>query len=100
MGDREGCEMRAQTLAIFLAGIGLSLAIAWMVEGIFGRGVISNYLGPAALVAIFASLLVRFAGNTGARQTSMKAFLRNLVLWAVVVLLLLALFTLWQPGFR
>ena len=35
------------------------------------------------------------------QRNTMKAAWRNLVLWLVIVLLLLAFFTLWQfPGFR
>jgi hypothetical protein len=85
--------MRAQTGA-FLAGVGLGLAIAWVVEALLvGRGAVSIYLGPLAILAIFASLLVRGINLD-------KAFLRNFALWAVVVLLLLAFFTFWQLGFR
>jgi hypothetical protein len=46
------------------------------------------HLGP---LAILAGLLVR-------RISLDKASLRNFVLWAVVVLLLLVLFIFWQPG--
>jgi hypothetical protein len=85
--------MRAQTAA-FLAGVGLGLVIAWVVEALLvGRGVVSIYLGPLAILAIFASLLVRGINLD-------KAFLRNFAVWAVAVLLLLALFTFWQPEFR
>jgi hypothetical protein len=85
--------MRAQT-SVFLAGVGFGLAIAWMLEAfLVGRGVVSIYLGPLAIVAVFASLLARGFSLD-------KAFMRNFVLWIVVVLLLVALFTFWQPGFR
>jgi hypothetical protein len=85
--------MRAQTGA-FLAGVGLGLSIASMVEALLvGRGVVSIYLGPLAILAIFVSLLVRGINLD-------KASLRNFALWGLVVLLLLVLFTFWQPGFR
>jgi hypothetical protein len=85
--------MRAQT-GVFLAGVGFGLAIAWMIEALLvGRGVVSVYLGPLAILAIFASLLVRGINLD-------NAFVRNFALWTVVVLLLLALITFWQPGFR
>jgi hypothetical protein len=93
VGLTGGKEMRAQA-GVFLAGVGLGLAIAWMVEALLvGRGVVSIYLGPVAVLAVFASLLVRNINLD-------KASLRNLVLWVVVVVALLALFTLLQPGFR
>jgi hypothetical protein len=85
--------MRAQT-GVFLAGVGFGLAIAWMIEALLvGRGVVSVYLGPLAILAIFASLLVRGINLD-------NAFVRDFALWTVVVLLLLALITFWQPGFR
>jgi hypothetical protein len=88
-----GEEMRAQT-SVFLAGVGFGLAIAWMVEALLvGRGVVSIYLGPLAILAVFASLLARGINLD-------KAFMRNFTLWIAVVLLLVALLTFWQPGFR
>ena len=52
--------MRVQETPAFLAGIGLGLAIAWIIEALFvGRGVVSICLGPLAILAIFASLFVR-----------------------------------------
>jgi hypothetical protein len=85
-------EMRTQTGA-FLAGVSFGLLIAWTVEAhLVGRGVVSIYLGPLAILAGFAGLLVRGINLD-------KASLRNFALWAVVVLLLLVLFIFWQPGF-
>jgi hypothetical protein len=83
--------MRAKT-GVYLAGVGFGLAIAWMVEALLvGRGVVSIYLGPLAILAVFASLLTRGINLD-------KAFVRNFVLWIVAVLLLVALFIFWQPG--
>jgi hypothetical protein len=59
-GDLGGRAMRTQQVAAFLLGIGGGLAIAWIVEAVFvGRGVVSTYLGPVALLAIFTSMLIR-----------------------------------------
>jgi hypothetical protein len=52
--------MRTQQVAAFLLGIGGGLAIAWIVEAVFvGRGIVSTYLGPVALLAMFTSAFIR-----------------------------------------
>lgn len=51
--------MDRKTIAVFLSGIGLGISIAWTVEAVLvGRGVVSTYLGPVALLAIFASIFI------------------------------------------
>jgi hypothetical protein len=64
--DQEAEIMRAQLTAAYLAGFGGGLAIAWIVEAFFvGRSVVSTYLGPVALVAIFANLFFRHRAGRG-----------------------------------
>jgi hypothetical protein len=51
--------MDRRAMAMFLSGIGFGLTIAWMVEAVLvGRGVVSTYLGPGALLVILAGLLI------------------------------------------
>jgi hypothetical protein len=96
-----------------LYGVGVGIIVAWNAELWFPtHDAVAKYvslLGIAALLV--ASLLkVRTGYNwpwegpaewAEPQRNTMKAAWRNLVLWLVIVLLLLAFFTLWQfPGFR
>jgi hypothetical protein len=102
-----------QWLIPLLYGVGLGITICWNVEiWLPDRDAVSKYVSLLGIAALLIATLLK--SRTGynwpwegpaewaeARETSMKAHLRNLVLWVVIVLLLLALFTLWQfPGFR
>jgi hypothetical protein len=50
--------MTHHEIAIFLGGLGLGVAISWLLEAILvGRGVISTYLAP---VAFLSPLIVAF----------------------------------------
>lgn len=58
--------MDRKIIAAYLSGIGFGLVIAWTTELIFvGRGVISNYLGPVAIILICASILVNRGFSVG-----------------------------------
>jgi hypothetical protein len=51
--------MERKELALLLIGLGLGIALSWIVEAIFvGRGVVSTYLGPVSLLAIISGLFV------------------------------------------
>ena len=83
--------------------------IAWNAEiWLPARDAVSKYVSLVGIATLFIAIVVKY--RTGynwpwegptewaeARQTSTKAYLRNFALWVIIVLMLLALFTLWQP---
>jgi hypothetical protein len=102
-----------QWLIPLLYGVGVGIIIAWSVEiWLPATDAVSKYVSLFGIAALLIATLLK--SRTGynwpwegpaewgeARQTSMEAHLRNLGGWVIIVLLLLALFTLWQfPGFR
>lgn len=53
-------RMKRSSLAAFLNGVGLGLAVAWVLETVLvGRGVVSIYLAPGAVVAPLVALFIR-----------------------------------------
>jgi hypothetical protein len=102
-----------QWLIPLLFGISVGILIAWGAEAWLPvRDAVSKYVSQFGIaVLLIATLLkVRTGYNwpwegsaewAEPQQISMKAVRRNLVLWLIIVVLLLAFFTLWQfPGFR
>lgn len=52
--------MSRPALAGFLAGFGLGIAVSWTLEAtLAGRGVVSTYLAPVAIVAVLLSAFLR-----------------------------------------
>ena len=100
-----------QWLVPFLYGLGLGIFIAWTV------GIWLPFRGGVAYLSFFAVALVLLATfirvYTGYRwpwegpgewsdtpEIATRQFVRNFVVWIVVVIVLLVIFTLRQPGFR
>ena len=53
-------RMKRSSLAAFLNGVGVGLALAWILETVLvGRGVVSSYLAPGAIVAPLVALFIR-----------------------------------------
>jgi hypothetical protein len=77
------------------AGIGLALLAA----DAFGHGAFSSpfhYGGPPTTFFVMAFLAVAFGSVAQAPATGMHTHRRNFALWVIIVLLLLAVFTLFQ----
>ena len=52
--------MSRQTASALLGGFGLGIAVAWILEAtLAGRGVVSTYLAPVAIVAVLAAAWLR-----------------------------------------
>jgi hypothetical protein len=55
--------MNRSTASGFLAGLGVGIAVAWLLESaLVGRGVVSTYLAPVAIVAFVAAAALRRRG--------------------------------------
>jgi hypothetical protein len=101
-----------QWMIPLLYGIALGIIIAWIAEILIpSRDAVSKYVSLFAILALIVATLVKsrtgynWLWETTAEwaepgQTSIQAYWRNFALWAAIVLLLLALFTFLQPGFR
>jgi hypothetical protein len=96
-----------------LFGIAIGIFVAWAGENLVpGRGAVSKYVFElfgitALLTAIFLKSHTGYnwpwEGQTEwaeAEAIPAKHYLRNFALWAVIVVVLLALFTLLQPRFN
>jgi hypothetical protein len=99
-----------QWLIPLLFGFGAGITIAWTVEiWVPGRGVVGTYVAPFGIMALLATALLKsrvgyhwpWEGSAEwdeAGEGSTKINLRGFfVFWVFAVLLLLALFTLFQP---
>jgi len=99
-----------QALIPLLYGLFVGIFIGWSVElWLPGHAaVVWRYLSlfgiAALLLAIFLILRTGYRwpwqGPAEAAAVSLKTFLRNLVPWLVVVVLLLVVLVFFQPGFR
>jgi hypothetical protein len=101
-----------QTLIPLLYGLFVGIFIGWGVElWVPGSGHAAawRYLSLFGIAALLlATFLISRTGYTWpwegraewAAPSSTTAYLRNLVPWLVVVVLLLVVFIFWQPGFR
>ena len=51
---------RLGRVSAFLVGLGLGVALAWLLEALtVGRGVVSTYLAPVAIAAPLIAIVVR-----------------------------------------
>jgi hypothetical protein len=97
----------------FLYGVSVGILIAWGAEAWLPvRDAVSKYVSQFGIAVLLIVTLLKV--RTGYKwpwegaaewaepqQIWTKAVWRNFVLWLILVLLLLAFFTLWQfPGFR
>jgi hypothetical protein len=102
-----------QWLIPLLYGAGIGIIVAWNAELWFPTyNAVSKYVSQLGIAALLVATLLKvrtgynwpWEGSTEwaePQRNTTKAAWRNLVLWLVIVLLLLAFFTLWQfPGFR
>jgi small-conductance mechanosensitive channel len=102
-----------QWLIPALFGIAIGILVAWTVEiWLPGRDAAAKYVSQFGIAALLIAILIKsrtgynwpWEGATewaDAKATPYKAQLRNFALWVVIVIMLLALFTLWQfPGVR
>ncbi len=52
--------MKRQVVRAFLLGLGLGVALAWLLEAfLIGRGVVSTYLAPIAFIAPIVAVFIR-----------------------------------------
>ena len=102
-----------QWLIPLLYGVGLGILIAWSAEAWLPvRDAVSKYVSNVGIAALLIATLLKVRSGYNwpwegsaewaePQRIGTKAVWRNLVLWLIIVLLLLAFFTLWQfPGFR
>jgi hypothetical protein len=101
-----------QWLIPLLYGVAVGIIIAWITEILIpGRDAASKYVSLFGILALLVAMLVK--SRTGYNwpweaaaewaepgQISIQFSWRKFALWTLVVLLLLALFTYLQPGFR
>jgi predicted membrane protein len=93
-----------------LYGLAVGIIVAWTVEiWLPGQDAVAKYVSPFGIAAIFIAILLKlrtgynwpWEGSTEwaePQATSMKAHLRNFAIWVVIVLLVLAAFTMLQRG--
>lgn len=52
--------MTRSALRSFLLGLGVGVTLAWVLEAFFaGRGIVSTYLAPLALIALTLAAFIR-----------------------------------------
>ena len=102
-----------QWLIPLLYGVGVGILIAWGVEAWLPvRDAVSKYVSNVGIAALLIATLLKVRSGYNwpwegpaewaePQRIRTKTVWRNLALWLIIVLLLLAFFTLWQfPGFR
>jgi Mn2+/Fe2+ NRAMP family transporter len=97
-----------QWLIPLLYGIAVGIFIAWGAEALLpARDVVAKYVSIFGTASLLVAVLLK--SRTGynwpwegqaewaePNPAATNTYVRNLALWIVIVLLLLALFTLWQ----